>query len=167
MEAALMNMLDDLYQEVLLEHKKHPRNCGRLQCAHRCAAGHNPLCGDSISVQLAQDGDVLTDIAFEGQGCAICIASASMMTEAVKGRKLADVRHLSASMRDLLTRDSPLAEAEQAELGKLAALHGVRRFPSRIKCAMLGWRALDECLNSEGDVSSQITTEGGHAGFAA
>ena len=80
-----MNMLDDLYQEVLLEHKKRPRNCGRLQCVHRCAAGHNPLCGDSISVQLAESGDVLTDIAFEGQGCAICIASASLMTEAVKG----------------------------------------------------------------------------------
>ena len=162
-----MNMLDDLYQEVLLEHKKHPRNCGRLQCPHRCAAGHNPLCGDSISVQLAQSGDVLTDIAFEGQGCAICIASASLMTEAVKGRSLAEAKQLSASMRDLLTRESPLAEAEQAGLGKLAALHGVRRFPSRIKCAMLGWCALDECLNGGGDPCAQTTTEGGHAGFAA
>ncbi len=109
-----MNMLDDLYQEVLLEHKKRPRNCGRLQCVHRCAAGHNPLCGDSISVQLAESGDVLTDIAFEGQGCAICIASASLMTEAVKGRPLAEVKQLSAAMRDLLTRSSPLDDAEQA-----------------------------------------------------
>ena len=142
-----MNMLDDLYQEVLLEHKKRPRNCGRLQCVHRCAAGHNPLCGDSISVQLAESGDVLTDIAFEGEGCAICIASASLMTEAVKGRPLAEVKQLSAAMRELLTREKPLDDAEQANLGKLAALQGVRRFPSRIKCAMLGWCALDECLN--------------------
>jgi nitrogen fixation protein NifU and related proteins len=142
-----MNMLDDLYQEVLLEHKRHPRNCGHLQCAHRHAAGYNPLCGDSISVELADSGDVLTDIAFEGQGCAICIASASLMTEAVKGKPLAEVRKLSAAMRDLLTRDSPPGDAEQAGLGKLAALQGVRRFPSRIKCAMLGWCALEECLN--------------------
>jgi nitrogen fixation NifU-like protein len=161
-----MNMLDDLYQEVLLEHKKRPRNCGRLQCVHRCAAGHNPLCGDSISVQLAESGDRVTDIAFEGQGCAICIASASLMTEAVKGRPLDEVKQLSAAMRDLLTRSSPLDESEQAGLGKLAALQGVRRFPSRIKCAMLGWCALDECLNGV-DVPSSHTKEASHANFAA
>ena len=150
-----MTMLDDLYQEVLLEHKKRPRNCGRLQCVHRCAAGHNPLCGDSISVQLAQSGDVLSDIAFEGQGCAICIASASLMTEAVKGRPLAEVKQLSAAMHDLLTREGPLDDAQEERLGKLAALQGVRRFPSRIKCAMLGWRALDECLAGAGVPASQ------------
>ena len=161
-----MNMLDDLYQEVLLEHKKRPRNCGRLQCAHRCAAGHNPLCGDSISVQLAESGDVLTDIAFEGQGCAICIASASLMTEAVKGRPLAEVRQLTAAMRDLLTRDGSPDDAQQAGLGKLAALQGVRRFPSRIKCAMLGWRALEECLNEPADPAAS-TKEGPHASRAA
>jgi nitrogen fixation protein NifU and related proteins len=157
-----MNMLDDLYQEVLLEHKKRPRNCGRLQCDHRCAAGHNPLCGDSISVQLAESGDVLSDIAFEGQGCAICIASASLMTEAVKGRPLAEVRQLSAAMHDLLTRDTPLDDAEQSRLGKLAALQGVRRFPSRIKCAMLGWCALDECLKGA-TVTSTPAKEMSHA----
>jgi nitrogen fixation NifU-like protein len=161
-----MNMLDDLYQEVLLEHKKRPRNCGRLQCVHRCAAGHNPLCGDSISVQLAESGDVVTDIAFEGQGCAICIASASLMTEAVKGRPLDEVKQLSAAMRDLLTRSSPLDESEQAGLGKLAALQGVRRFPSRIKCAMLGWCALDECLNGV-DAPSSHVKEASHETFAA
>jgi nitrogen fixation protein NifU and related proteins len=142
-----MNMLDDLYQEVLLEHKRHPRNCGHLQCADRRAAGYNPLCGDSISVELSESGDVLADIAFEGQGCAICIASASLMTEAVKGKPLAEVKKLSAAMRELLTRESPPDDAQQASLGKLAALQGVRRFPSRIKCAMLGWCALEECLN--------------------
>jgi len=149
-----MTMLDDLYQEVLLEHKKRPRNYGRLQCVHRCAAGHNPLCGDSVSLQLSESGDVLTDIAFEGEGCAICIASTSLMTEAVKGRRMAEVKQLSAAMHELLTRANPLSEAEQAGLGKLAALQGVRRFPSRIKCALLGWYALDECLNGAGDPPS-------------
>jgi nitrogen fixation NifU-like protein len=153
-----MNMLDDLYQEVLLEHKRHPRNCGHLECAQHRAAGHNPLCGDSICVELAESGDVLTDIAFEGQGCAICIASASLMTEAVKGKPLAEVKKLSAAMRELLTRDSPPGDAEEAGLGKLAALQGVRRFPSRIKCAMLGWCALEECLK-EAPLSGVVSTE--------
>jgi len=109
---------------------------------------------------------VLTDIAFEGQGCAICIASASLMTEAVKGRPLAEVKQLSAAMRDLLTRSSPLDDAEQAHLGKLAALQGVRRFPSRIKCAMLGWCALDECLNGAFD-PSRPSKETSHANVPA
>ena len=149
-----MSMLDDLYQEVLLEHKKRPRNYGRLQCVHRSAAGHNPLCGDSISLQLAENGEVLADIAFEGEGCAICIASTSLMTEAVKGRPLAEAKRLSAAMRELLTSESPPTEAAQAGLGKLAALEGVRRFPSRIKCAMLGWHALDQCLSGAAEPGS-------------
>ena len=109
---------------------------------------------------------MLSDIAFEGQGCAICIASASLMTEAVKGRPLAEVKQLSAAMHDLLTRESPLDEAEEAGLGKLAALQGVRRFPSRIKCAMLGWRALDECLNGAFD-PSLAAKEASHANVQA
>jgi nitrogen fixation NifU-like protein len=152
-------MLDDLYQEVLLEHKRHPRNFGRLQCAHHGATGHNPLCGDTVSLHVADEGDVLADIAFEGQGCAICIASTSLMTEAVKGRPLAEVRRLSAAVHDMLTREAPPDETQEAALGKLAALQGVRRFPSRIKCAMLGWRALDECLGRHGDAARVVTTE--------
>jgi nitrogen fixation NifU-like protein len=157
-----MNMLDDLYQEVLLEHKRHPRNCGHLECAQHRAAGHNPLCGDSICVELAESGDVLTDIAFEGQGCAICIASASLMTEAVKGKPLGEVKKLSAAMRELLTREGPPDDAQQASLGKLAALQGVRRFPSRIKCALLGWCALEECLKEAprfGAISTEMSDE--------
>jgi nitrogen fixation NifU-like protein len=161
-----MNMLDDLYQEVLLDHKRHPRNWGHLQCPHRSAAGHNPLCGDSISVELAQSGDAVADIAFEGQGCAICIASASLMTEAVKGKPLAEVKQLSAAMHDLLTRDSAPDAAEPAGLGKLAALQGVRRFPSRIKCAMLGWCALEECLK-EAPRSGAVSTEVGDGRLAS
>lgn len=162
-----MNMLDDLYQEVLLEHKKHPRNCGRLECAHHRAAGHNPLCGDSISVELAESGEVVTDIAFEGEGCAICIASASLMTEAVKGRPLAEVKQLSAAMRELLTRESPPGDAEEQRLGKLAALQGVRRYPSRIKCAMLGWCALDECLKGGVATGTTDAREANHASVQA
>jgi nitrogen fixation NifU-like protein len=152
-------MLDDLYQEVLLEHKRHPRNFGRLDCVHHGATGHNPLCGDTVSLQIADNGGVLSGIAFEGQGCAICIASTSLMSEAVKGRPLAEVRQLSAAVHDMLTREEPLDETQEAALGKLAALQGVRRFPSRIKCAMLGWRALDECLARPAAQAPVVTTE--------
>jgi nitrogen fixation protein NifU and related proteins len=141
-----VNPLDDLYQDLLLEHKRRPRNYGRLQCAHRGATGHNPLCGDIVSLQLAERDGVVAEIAFEGEGCAICIASASLLTEAVKGRPVAAAKQLSAAMHELLTQADPPQEEQQAGLGKLAALQGVRRFPSRIKCAMLAWRALDRCL---------------------
>jgi nitrogen fixation NifU-like protein len=142
-----MNMLDDLYQDLLLEHKRRPRNCGRLACVHRCASGLKPLCGDTVSMQVAEADGRVGDIAFEGQGCAICIASASLMTEAVKGRPLAEAKQISSAMHDLLTDVGEPHEEQQAALGKLAALQGVRRFPSRIKCAMLAWRALDRCLD--------------------
>ena len=141
-----MNALDDLYQDLLLDHKRRPRNFGRLQCVHHGATGHNPLCGDTVSLQLAERDGAVAEIAFEGQGCAICIASASLLTEAVKGRPLAEAKQLSAAMHDLLTQAEPPPEERQSALGKLAALQGVRRFPSRIKCAMLAWRALDQCL---------------------
>ena len=155
-----MNLLDDLYQDLLLDHKRRPRNYGRLQCAHRLATGYNPLCGDKVSLQLAQREGVVGDIAFEGEGCAICIASASLMTEAVKGRPVAEAKRLSAAMHDLLTRTDPPQEEQEAALGKLSALQGVRRFPSRIKCAMLAWRALDECLD---DAPGDKTEAAGHA----
>ena len=157
-----MNPLDDLYQDLLLEHKRRPRNFGRLQCVHRCATGHNPLCGDTVSLQLAERDGVVSDIAFEGQGCAICIASASLLTEAVKGRTAGAAKQLSAAMHELLTAAAPPGEAQQAALGKLAALQGVRRFPSRIKCAMLAWRALDQCLE-ESAAPAEAPEAGTHA----
>jgi nitrogen fixation protein NifU and related proteins len=157
-----LNPLDDLYQDLLLEHKRRPRNYGRLQCAHRGATGHNPLCGDIVSLQLAERDGAVAEIAFEGEGCAICIASASLLTEAVKGRPVVAAKQLSAAMHELLTRTDPPPEEQQAALGKLAALQGVRRFPSRIKCAMLAWRALDQCLdeNAPGSVDAE---DGSHA----
>jgi nitrogen fixation NifU-like protein len=150
-----VNDLDMLYQDVVLDHKRHPRHHGPLPSANREAHGHNPLCGDTVTLRLREAGDRIAEIAFEGQGCAICMASASMMTEAVLGRRLGEARQTLAAMRRLLAVDGDQpaaeddAEADEAALGKLALLAGVRRFPSRIKCAALAWHALGHCLQAE------------------
>lgn len=130
---------DLLYQDVVVEHKRAPRHFGTLAEPTHEARGRNPQCGDDVQVQLRlQDGKV-ADIAFQGQGCAICIASSSMMTEAVLGRELDAARELQQRFRAVLTGQ---AEPEGAALGKLVCLAGVRQYPSRIKCALLGWHAL-------------------------
>ena len=130
---------NDLYQEVVLEHKRAPRNFGQLAHATHQAQGTNPQCGDQVAVELqVQDGRV-QDIRFSGQGCAICMASSSMMTEAVKGRDVAAAKALQQHFRAVLTGEE---EPEGAPLGKLVSLAGVRQYPSRIKCALLGWHAL-------------------------
>lgn len=147
-----MNDLDMLYQDVVLDHKRHPRHYGALPSANREAQGYNPLCGDAITLRLREADDRIADIAFEGQGCAICMASASMMTEAVLGHRLGEARHTLAAMRRLLAVEAGAdanVEADEAALGKLALLAGVRRFPSRIKCAALAWHALGHCLQAE------------------
>ena len=139
-----MNMVaDDLYQEVVVEHKRAPRHFGRLAQATHEARGRNPQCGDDVQVQLRMDAGTVRDIRFSGQGCAICIASASMMTEAVIGRQEAAVRELQQHFRAVLTGQ---AEPQAAVLGKLVSLAGVRGYPSRIKCALLGWHALMHAL---------------------
>ncbi len=131
--------MNDLYQEVVLEHKRAPRNFGHLPAPTHQAQGTNPSCGDRIAVELQlQDGRV-QDIRFSGQGCAICMASTSMMTEAVKGRELQAAQALQQRFRAVLTGEQ---EPEEAPLGKLVSLAGVRQYPSRIKCALLGWHAL-------------------------
>jgi nitrogen fixation NifU-like protein len=145
---------DDLYQELVLEHKRAPRHFGALHTPTHQARGRNPTCGDDVQVQLQVAGERVADVGFTGQGCAICIASASMMTEAVLGRDLATVRELQQRFRAVLTGQ---AEPEDAELGKLVSLGGVRRYPSRIKCALLGWHALMHAL-AEGDGRSAETT---------
>lgn len=134
-----MNAADQLYQEVVVEHKRAPRHFGSLAAPTHQARGRNPQCGDDVQVQLRVADGRVADIAFSGQGCAICIASSSMMTEAVLGRDLAQARELQQRFRAVLTGQ---AEPEAAELGKLVSLAGVRRYPSRIKCALLGWHAL-------------------------
>lgn len=136
-------LVDDLYQEVVVEHKRAPRHFGTLEAPTHEARGRNPQCGDDVEVQLKLDDGVVRDIRFHGQGCAICMASASMMTEAVLGKDEAAVRDLQQHFRAVLTGQ---AEPEEASLGKLVSLAGVRRYPSRIKCALLGWHALMHAL---------------------
>ena len=135
--------LQDLYRDVILDHNKRPRNFGSLDTASAHAEGHNPLCGDRLTVSLRMEGERIEDIRFEGKGCAISTASASLMTEAVKGKDRVAVRALFERVHALLT--APQAAAA-ADLGKLAALSGVREFPARVKCASLCWHTLNAAL---------------------
>jgi nitrogen fixation NifU-like protein len=144
--------LKDLYRDVILDHNRTPRNFGRLAAANAQAEGYNPLCGDRLSLFLRMNGDHIEDVRFEGKGCAISTASASLMTEAVKGKSRAAVQELYARVHELLTQHS--APPSQ-DLGKLAALSGVREFPARVKCASLCWHTLDAALND----GAAVTTE--------
>jgi nitrogen fixation NifU-like protein len=132
--------LKELYREVILDHNKQPRNFGVLAPADQ-ARGHNPLCGDQLTVFVRMNGDQLEDIRFEGKGCAISTASASLMTEAVKGRSREEIARLFGQVHALFTQDGT-----GAELGKLAALSGVREYPARVKCASLCWHTLNAAL---------------------
>jgi nitrogen fixation NifU-like protein len=143
--------LTDLYREVILDHNKHPRNFGRLDPHDGEAKGHNPLCGDRLTLTVRRDGDQLADIRFEGNGCAISMASASMMTEAVKGRSRAEIETLFQRVHALLTDQHASAD----NLGKLAALSGVREFPARVKCASLCWHTLNAALERGETVSTE------------
>ena len=134
--------LNDLYRDVILDHNRRPRNFGVLEPADARVEGFNPLCGDRLTVGLKMAGDAIADIRFEGQGCAISTASASLMTEAVKGKSRADALALFERIHSLLTDDA----APNDELGKLAALSGVREFPARVKCASLCWHTLAAAL---------------------
>lgn len=135
--------LKDLYRDVILDHNRTPRNFGKIDAPDSSAEGHNPLCGDRLSLYLKLDGDRVTDVKFEGKGCAISTASASMMTEAVKGKDRTAIATLFGKIHTLLTNQ----DAEPAsDLGKLAALSGVREFPARVKCASLCWHTLNAAL---------------------
>ncbi len=148
-----MNDLRDLYQEVILDHNRRPRNFGPLPAANRRAEGHNPLCGDRVTVYLDLVDGRLQDIAFQGSGCAISTASASLMTEALKGLTLEDARGLFKGFHDLVT----LGAAEGSpDLGKLAVFTGVREYPMRVKCATLAWHALMAALDAQ---DLPVTTE--------
>ena len=148
-----MNDLRDLYQEVILDHNRRPRNFGPLPTANRRAEGHNPLCGDRVTVYLDLEDGRLRDVAFQGSGCAISTASASLMTEALKGLTLEDARGLFKGFHDLVT----LGAAEGSpELGKLAVFTGVREYPMRVKCATLAWHALMAALDAR---DLPVTTE--------
>jgi len=135
--------LKELYRDVILDHNKRPRNFGRIEPPDAHAEGHNPLCGDRLTVWVRLKDDRIEDIRFEGKGCAISTASASLMTEAVKGKDKSFVNELYGRIHSLLTQQGAVADAS---LGKLAALSGVREFPARVKCASLCWHTLNAAL---------------------
>ncbi len=143
--------LKDLYRDVILDHNKRPRNFGKLEGADAHADGHNPLCGDRLSVFVKMSGDRVEDLRFEGKGCAISTASASLMTEAVKGKDKAAIGALFEKVHNLLTQQDAVPGPE---LGKLAALSGVREFPSRVKCASLCWHTLNAALDHSANTVS-------------
>ena len=143
--------LEELYREVILDHYRSPRNRGELDAATTSADGNNPLCGDEIHLELRIDDGVVVDVGAVGQGCSISQSSASMMTEAIKGKDLEDVRALTARFKGMMDIDSgvdPELDPERpgSVLGDLEALQGVRKFPVRIKCANLAWTTLEEAL---------------------
>jgi len=151
--------LRELYQSVILDHNKSPRNFREPEGSNRHAAGVNPLCGDQVTVYLKVDGDTVTDVGFQGVGCAISTASASLMTQRVKGRSIDEIDALFDGFHSLVTT-TPGASAdvgpEPDDLGKLHVFAGVREFPMRVKCATLAWHALREALHESGQ---SVTTE--------
>jgi len=146
-----MFSLGDLYQQVIIDHNKAPRNFGKLEPCTHDAEGYNPLCGDQLHVYLnISDDDMITDILFEGQGCSISTASASLMTDALKGKPLAEFKRLFEAFHHMATADMAETPDEEA-LGKLAVLSGVKEFPSRIKCATLCWHTLKSAIEHAAD----------------
>lgn len=145
--------LRDLYQEVIMDHNKKPRNFREMTDANHLAHGNNPLCGDALVVFLKLNGDVIEDVSFQGSGCAISVASASLMTEALKGKSLAEAEVLYDMVHKQMTGE----EIDQSAMGKLEVLSGVKEFPARVKCATLSWHTLHAAMDSEHDIS--ITTE--------
>jgi nitrogen fixation NifU-like protein len=141
--------LRDLYQEVILEHSKAPRNYRQLGAANHHAEGFNPLCGDHFTVYLEMDGDAIRDVSFQGSGCAISKASASMMTQAVKGKNKAEAAKLFDTFHRLVTTGE--VNGNQSDLGKLAVFSGVSEFPVRVKCATLAWHTLQAAMEGKQD----------------
>ena len=149
-----MSNLHELYQEILLEHNNKPRNFRKLEDANRQADGYNPLCGDQITLYLRLEDDVIADVAFQGVGCAISRASASMLTQSIKGETLAKAEEIFDGFHALIT--DPDADVDYDLLGDLEMLSGVSAFPTRIKCAVLAWHTLNAAIEGTGD---SVTTE--------
>jgi len=151
-----MSDLRELYQEIILDHTKRPRNLRKIEVPSHTAIGHNPLCGDRATVYLTVTDGIVTDAAFEGSGCSISTASASMMTEAVKGRSLAEVEALFTRFHDLVTTPPDGSDRTgDPALGKLAVFSGVAEFPMRVKCASLPWHTLHAALSGEGKAQTE------------
>ncbi|MFM9903111.1 MAG: Fe-S cluster assembly sulfur transfer protein SufU [Pyrinomonadaceae bacterium] len=149
-----MSELSDLYQEVILEHNKNPRNFREITDADQYADGKNPLCGDALRVYISLDGDTVTDVAFKGSGCAISKASASMMTQAVKGRSKEEAGVIFDEFHRMVTGELDI-ETDENDLGKLKIFAGVLEFPARVKCASLSWHTLNAALRGEDVVSTE------------
>jgi nitrogen fixation protein NifU and related proteins len=149
-----MSELNDLYQEVILEHNKNPRNFREIENADKTADGNNPLCGDALRVYVAMENDKVADVAFKGSGCAISKASASMMTQAVKGKTREEAEVLFGEFQKMVTGELNI-ETEENHLGKLRIFAGVLEFPARVKCASLSWHTLHAALNEEEVVSTE------------
>ena len=149
----------ELYQEAILDHNRKPRNFRKLDGASRTAEGYNPLCGDTVKVYLRIENDRVSDVSFEGSGCAISIAAASMMTESVKGRPVSAVHRLFETFHALLTAKAA-AGSESNELGKLVVFAGVREFPIRVKCATLPWHALRAAIENKPETVSTDSLSG-------
>ena len=149
-----MSELTDLYQEVILDHNRRPRNFRALDEPSRTQEGYNPLCGDRLMVYVKLAGDVIEDVTFQGTGCAISKASASLMTDALKGKTIVDAREMFDRFHDMVT-SSP--DMPAADLGKLSVFAGVREYPTRIKCASLAWHALKAAVSN--DYAGPISTE--------
>jgi nitrogen fixation NifU-like protein len=149
-----MSDLTELYQEVILDHNRRPRNFRSIAEPSRTQEGYNPLCGDRLTLYVTLDGDRIADVAFQGSGCAISKASASLMTEALKGKTLTEARSLFERFHTMIT-SSP--DSPPSDLGKLSVFAGVREFPTRIKCASLPWHTLKAAVSDER--ASQVSTE--------
>jgi nitrogen fixation NifU-like protein len=146
--------LNDLYQQVILDHSKSPRNYSKLEGANRTAQGHNPLCGDHVTMYLHLDGNTVKDISWQGSGCAISRASASILTTAVKGKSIAEVKSLFAQVHEMVTTGK-----SNGDLGKLAVFAGVHKFPARVKCAILPWHAAVAAVEGKAEPVSTESEE--------
>jgi len=148
-----MSDLKDLYQEVILDHNRNPRNCYIMDGASCTADGHNPLCGDIVKVYLRIENGIIEEISFQGQGCAICTASTSLMTESVQGKSVEEAQGLFDEFHQMLTG---VAEEQGVVLGKLQVFEGVREYPVRVKCATLAWHTLNAAMEEKKeDVSTE------------
>lgn len=154
--------LEELYQSIILDHNRRPKNFREMDDATAKADGVNPLCGDQLTVWLRMDGDQVADISFRGQGCAISKASASMMTQVVKGKTRAEAERLFGDVHALVT-----GTGTNADLGALKALSGVSKFPLRVKCASLAWHAMNSALHAESPDAGAVSTEGEGPGGGA
>ena len=146
----MFDELQELYQQVILDHSRSPRNYFKLDAANRIAEGHNPLCGDRVTVYLRLENDVIRDVSFQGEGCAISKASASIMTEMLKGKTREEAKKVFRQFHDMIMKGTPSID----ELGKLGVFAGVSKFPARVKCAILPWHAIAATLEGKENVVS-------------